>query len=80
MYTHPMRTTVDLDPSDLATLKAMAKHEKATLGQVIGRLLRAARTEPEIRMDNGLPLLVRKVKGKRVTTEHVKELLESDPY
>ncbi|MBC7735539.1 MAG: hypothetical protein H7306_27240 [Bacteriovorax sp.] len=53
-----MRTTLDIDDDLLAATKEMARHEGATAGQVVSRLLRNSLT--------GSASVARPARGRRV--------------
>jgi hypothetical protein len=75
-----MRTTVDLDEDVLRVAKDLARERDQALGRVLSDLARRAlspSTEP-LKMRNGVPILPRKAGAKPVTSEIVKDLLESD--
>ncbi len=80
-YHQGVRTTISLDPAIHAALKELAEREGTTLGRIVERLYaqekqsRRRRSKFELSRA-GLPLLPER-KGLRVTTEMVKELLES---
>lgn len=75
-----MRTTLDLDEDILRTGKALARERGESLGRVISDLakrgLRSERSQAKVR--NGIPLLRRLPGARPVTSEAVKELLESE--
>jgi hypothetical protein len=75
-----MRTTLDLDEDVLRTTKALARERGQSLGTTISELVRKG-LEPSrkfARSRDGLPIL-RRVPGARpVTSEIVKELLDSE--
>jgi hypothetical protein len=80
MYTHHMRTTINLEPDIHAKLRSMAEFEGVTLGEAIARLVRAARPRRrKIEYEDGLPVLPRRPKGVVITTEMIKKL-ESETY
>jgi hypothetical protein len=75
-----MRTTVDLDEDVLRVAKDVARQRDESLGRVISELVRRALTptQENVRVRNGVPILPRKPGAKPVTSEVVKDLLESD--
>ncbi len=76
-----MRTTVDLDADILRVAKDLARDRDQSLGRVLSDLARRGLAPPNhsTPMRNGVPILPRKPGAKPVTSEIVKELLESEP-
>ena len=75
-----MRTTVDLDQDVLRVAKDLAREKGESLGRVLSDLARRG-LEPAnkpVRVRNGIPILPRHAGAKPVTSEVVKELLESE--
>jgi hypothetical protein len=75
-----MRTTVDLDEDILRAAKDLARDRSQTLGQVLSELVRKglAPSGKPYEVRNGVPILPRLPGGRPVTSQHVKELLESE--
>jgi hypothetical protein len=76
-----MRTTVDLDEDVLRTSKALARERGESLGRVISDLVRKGLKPPKpgfSRSPDGFPILRRLPGAKPVTSEAVRELLESE--
>ena len=75
-----MRTTVDLDEDILRAAKDLAKERSQSLGRVVSELARKGLQPSAQRLDarNGVPLLPRKPGARPVTSQMVKELLESE--
>ena len=75
-----MRTTVDLDEDVLRVAKDVARQRDQSLGRVLSDLVRRALTPPRenVKVRNGVPILPRKPGAKPVTSEIVKDLLESE--
>lgn len=75
-----MRTTIDLDEDVLRVAKSLARERGQSIGRVISDLFRLAVRPPtnEIQERNGVPLLPRRGEAQPVTSELVKELLNSD--
>jgi hypothetical protein len=75
-----MRTTVDLDEDILRVVKDLARESEKSLGRVLSDLARRglepAKTAPRTR--NRIPVFDRLPGAKPVTSEMVKELLESE--
>ena len=78
MYTQGMRTTVNLDPRALSILKALAERERKTLGEVLNRLLFREVAESHTPGKSGFPVLPVRVPGSVLTTEDVRDILESE--
>lgn len=79
-YVNDVRTTVDLDEDLLRVAKDLAREREQSLGRVLSDLakrgLKTARTFPVV---NGqIPILARKPGAQAVTSQHVRELLESE--
>ena len=61
-----MRTTLSLDDDIFFAAKALAEHERKTIGQVVSDLARKSLADrPRFKTRNGIPLLVR-APGPRV--------------
>jgi hypothetical protein len=75
-----MRTTVDLDEDILRVAKDLARENEQSLGRVLSDLARRGLQPPKgaIGMRNGIPVFPRLPGAKPVTSEMVKELLESE--
>ena len=75
-----MRTTVDLDQDVLRVAKDLARERGESLGRVLSDLARRglAPANKPAKVRNGIPILPRKAGAKPVTSEVVKELLESE--
>lgn len=75
-----MRTTVDLDEDVLRVVKDIARQRDESLGRVLSNLVRRALTpsRDNATVRNGVPILPRKPGAKPVTSEIVKDLLESE--
>ncbi len=75
-----MRTTVDLDEDILRTAKQLAREREQSLGRVLSDLARGGlshRGQPS-RPRGGIPVFARLPEAKPVTSEIVKELLDSE--
>jgi hypothetical protein len=75
-----MRTTVDLDEDILRVAKDIARDRDESLGRVLSDLARRGLKPPRraTTRRNGLPVFGRLPGAKPVTSEIVKELLESE--
>jgi hypothetical protein len=75
-----VRTTVDLDEDVLRVAKDLARENEQSLGRVLSDLARRGLQPAERTMNlrNGIPVLPRLPGAKPVTSEMVKELLESE--
>jgi hypothetical protein len=75
-----MRTTVDLDEDILRVAKDLARETEQSLGRVLSDLARRGLEPPKTtaRIRNGIPVFDRLPGAKPVTSEMVKELLESE--
>ncbi len=75
-----MRTTGDLDEDVLRAAKDLAKERSQSLGHVLSDLVRKGLRPDERPLDvrNGVPLLPRKAEARPVTSQMVKDLLESE--
>jgi len=70
-----VRTTLTIDDDVLAGAKALAAHQKRTLGQVVSDLARRSLVSSMVRVErNGVPLLPITNLEARVTLEMVNEL------
>ena len=74
-----MRTTVDLDEEILRAAKDLARERSQSLGRVLSDLARTGLqpTRQSLESRNGVPLLPRKPGARPVTSQTVKDLLES---
>jgi hypothetical protein len=75
-----MRTTVDLDEDILRVAKDIARDRDESLGRVLSDLARRGLKPPSRTTStrNSLPVFPRLPGAKPVTSEMVKELLESE--
>jgi hypothetical protein len=75
-----MRTTVEIEDDVLQVAKSIAAERGQTLGRVLSDLARRGLTPPQDHLEfrNGIPMLPRKPGAKPVTSEHIRELLESE--
>ena len=75
-----MRTTVDLDEDILRVAKDIARDRDESLGRVLSDLVRRGLKPPgrTLRGPNDIPVFPRLPGAKPVTSEMVKELLESE--
>ena len=75
-----MRTTVDLDEDVLRVAKDLARESEQSLGRVLSDLARRGLKPPKrtLSMRDGIPVFPRLPGAKPVTSEMVKELLESE--
>jgi len=75
-----MRTTVDLDEDILRVAKDIARDRDESLGRVLSDLVRRGLKPPSRtpRAGNDIPVFPRLPGAKPVTSEMVKELLESE--
>jgi hypothetical protein len=76
-----MRTTVDLDEDILRTAKDLARESGSSLGRAISDLVRRGLEPPPREASfrgDGIPVFPRLPGAKPVTSEIVKELLESE--
>ena len=73
-----MRTTLAIDDDVLVAAKAIAEHERRTLGEVISALARKALDRPQAGATrNGVPLLARSPNCAPVTLEIVNALRDN---
>lgn len=74
-----MRTTVDLDEDVLRVAKHLAQEQEQSLGRVLSDLVRKGLQPPvEIKAQNRhIPVLARRHGARPVTSQIVKELLET---
>ena len=75
-----MRTTIDIADDVFLSVKEIAAQQKTSAGSVVSNLLREA-LQPksaERKYRNGVPLLPRRPRGPRITTELVNRLREED--
>lgn len=75
-----MRTTLDLDEDILRAAKDLAEERSQSLGSVLSELARKGLQPAVLALDvrNGIPLLPRKPGARPVTSQMVKDLLESE--
>ena len=74
-----MRTTVDLDEDLLRVAKHLAQEREQSLGRVLSDLaLRGLLPSNATVRSGAIPILPRKPGAQRVTSQVVKELLESE--
>lgn len=75
-----MRTTVDLDEDILRVAKDLARDSDQSLGRVLSDLVRRGLEPPPktVSVRGGIPVFPRLPGAKPVTSEMVKELLESE--
>ncbi len=72
-----MRTTINLDDTVLAVIRATAEREGKTLGDVVEDLVRRTLlADPKHASESGLPNLGPRIPGVIVTSEMVRELQE----
>jgi len=79
-YAPYVRTTIDIEDDVLLTVKEIALQQKTSAGSVVSNLLREA-LQPksfERKYRNGVPLLPRRPRGPRVTSELVNRLRDED--
>jgi len=75
-----MRTTLTLDDDVLAAAKALAEHERRSIGDVVSDLARRSLLKQEItQYRNGFPLLPVRPGAKPVTLEDVNRLRDELP-
>ena len=60
-YISNMRTTLAIDDDVMLAARAIAERERRTIGEVASELMRKGlvQTRPQLKMRNGIPLLVR---------------------
>jgi len=75
-----VRTTLDLDEDILRAAKDLAEERSQSLGSVLSELARKGLQPSALSLDvrNGIPLLPRKPGARPVTSQMVKDLLESE--
>jgi hypothetical protein len=75
-----VRTTVDIDEDILRAAKDLAEERSQSLGRVLSELARKGLQPSTQPLDarNGVPLLPRKSGARPVTSQMVKDLLESE--
>jgi len=75
-----VRTTLDLDEDILRAAKDLAAERSQSLGSVLSDLARRGLQPSVSALDvrNGIPLLPRKPGARPVTSQMVKDLLESE--
>jgi len=75
-----VRTSLDLDEDILRAAKDLAEERSQSLGRVLSELVRKG-LQPSgelLEVRNGVPLLARKPGARPVTSQMVKDLLESE--
>lgn len=75
-----MRTTLDLDEDILRVAKDLAEERAQSVGRVLSELARKGLqpSAPAVDVRDGIPLLPRKPGARPVTSQMVKDLLESE--
>lgn len=75
-----MRTTLDLDEDILRVAKDLAEERSQSVGRVLSELARKGLqpSEPAVDVRDGIPVLPRKPGARPVTSQMVKDLLESE--
>jgi hypothetical protein len=74
-----MRTTINIDDDVFDLLQAYAKHRSVALGKAASDLVRKGLNAPvELCLKNGFYTVVLPSDSPKVTTEHVKRLLEDE--
>ncbi|HYK61265.1 MAG TPA: hypothetical protein VEV85_17660 [Bryobacteraceae bacterium] len=75
-----MRTTLDLDEDILRVARDLARESHQSIGRALSELARRGLRPETVSSpsERGLPVLPRKPGAKPVTSEIVKELLESE--
>ena len=74
-----MRTTLNLDDDVLEILKEYAENRSVALGKAASELVRRGLAAPvQTRMVNGFVTVVLPADSPKITSEHVKRLLEDD--
>ncbi len=75
-----MRTTLDIADHVLAAVKAIAKEQGKTTGEVVSELSRAGLQKPvRVASRNGVPVLAGRTGGSPVTLEIVNSLRDETP-
>ena len=78
-YVVKMRTTLALDDDILMAARAIAEHERKTIGQVVSDLARKSLADrPKRKTRNGIPLFVRAPGSKVVITMELVNALRDD--
>ena len=80
IYNEIVRTTVDIDDDILRAAKDLAEERSQSLGRILSELARKGLQPSAQPLDvrNGVPLLPRKRGARPVTSQMVKDLLESE--
>lgn len=74
-----MRTTLNLDDDALKILREYSETRSLALGKAASELVRKGANAPvEMKMVNGFCTVVLPKGGKKITSEHVKRLLEDE--
>jgi hypothetical protein len=75
-----VRTTIDIDEDILRAAKHLAEERSQSLGRVLSELARKGLQPSAHPLDarNGVPLLPRKSGARPVSSQTVKDLLESE--
>ncbi len=74
-----MRTTLNLDDDALKILREYSKTRSLALGKAASELVRKGANAPvQMKMVNGFCTVVLPKGGKKITSEHVKRLLEDE--
>jgi hypothetical protein len=75
-----MRTTLDIADDIMAAVRAIAREQKKTIGEVISELARTALRRPvEARSRGGVPVLKVRDPDVRITLEMVNALRDEAP-
>jgi hypothetical protein len=74
-----MRTTLNLDDDALKILREYSETRSLALGKAASELVRRGASAPiQMQMVNGFCTVVLPKGGKKITSEHVKQLLEDE--
>jgi hypothetical protein len=74
-----MRTTLNLDDDALKILREYSETRSLALGKAASELVRKGASAPvQMQMVNGFCTVVLPKGGKKITSEHVKRLLEDE--
>jgi hypothetical protein len=74
-----MRTTLNLDDDALKILREYSETRSLALGKAASELVRRGASAPiQMQMVNGFCTVVLPKGGKKITSEHVKRLLEDE--
>ena len=74
-----MRTTLNLDDDALKILREYSETRSLALGKAASELVRRGANAPvQMQMVNGFCTVVLPTGGKKITSEHVKRLLEDE--